>query len=98
MANDQDHRKSCLCGDQIKPEVGGPLGLPDRDPRSNHRLRPLPGRIWIWLLALLVAFQVTKYQGSAVMLAGAAGEDRVLSALSSLPAEYTLFNQIPDAR
>lgn len=59
-----------------------------------------PGGIWIWLLAFLVAFQVTKYQGSAVMLAGAAGEDRALAALSALPAEYTLFNQIrlPDER
>jgi hypothetical protein len=59
-----------------------------------------PGGIWIWLLALFVAFQVTKYQGSAVMLAGAAGEDRVLAALDTLPAEYTLFNQIrlPDER
>ena len=28
------------------------------------------------------------------MLAGAAGEDRVLAALSVLPAKYTLFNQI----
>ena len=59
-----------------------------------------PEGIWIWLLVLLAAFQVTKYQGSAVMLAGAAGEDRVLAALSALPAEYTLFNQIrlPDER
>jgi hypothetical protein len=57
-----------------------------------------PEGIWMWLLALLVAFQVTKYQGSAVMLAGAAGEDRVLAALSTLPAEYTLFNQIRRAR
>ena len=59
-----------------------------------------PEGIWIWLLALLVAFQVTRCQGSAVMLAGAAGEDRVLAALSALPAEYTLFNQIrlPDER
>jgi hypothetical protein len=59
-----------------------------------------PEGIWIWLLALLVAFQVTKYQGSAVMLAGAAGEDRALAALSGLPVEYTLFNQIrlPDER
>ena len=59
-----------------------------------------PEGIWIWLLALLVTFQVTKYQGSAVMLAGAAGEDRALVALSELPAEYTLFNQIrlPDER
>jgi hypothetical protein len=59
-----------------------------------------PEGIWIWLLALLVAFQVTKFQGSAVMLAGASGEDRVLAALSALPAEYTLFNQIrlPDER
>jgi hypothetical protein len=59
-----------------------------------------PEGIWIWLLAWLVAFQVTKYQGSAVMLAGAAGEDRVLATISALPAEYTLFNQIqlPDER
>jgi hypothetical protein len=59
-----------------------------------------PEGIWIWLLALLVAFQATKYQGPAVMLAGAAGEDRVLAALDTLPAEYTLFNQIrlPDER
>jgi hypothetical protein len=34
------------------------------------------------------------------MLAGAEGEDRALAALSTLPAEYTLFNQIrlPDER
>jgi hypothetical protein len=34
------------------------------------------------------------------MLAGAAGEDRALAALSGLPAEYTFFNQIrlPDER
>lgn len=34
------------------------------------------------------------------MLAGAAGEDRALAALSTLPADYTLFNQIrlPDER
>lgn len=34
------------------------------------------------------------------MLAGAAGEDLALAALSGLPAEYTLFNQIrlPDER
>jgi hypothetical protein len=59
-----------------------------------------PEGIWIWLLTWLVAFQVTKYQGSAVMLAGAAGEDRVLATISALPAEYTLFNQIrlPDER
>jgi hypothetical protein len=59
-----------------------------------------PEGIWMWLLALLVAFQVTKYQGSAVMLAGAAGEDRALAALSTLPMEYTLYNQIrlPDER
>lgn len=59
-----------------------------------------PEGIWVWLLAWLVAFQVTRCQGSAVMLAGAAGEDRVLSALSELPAAYTLFNQIrlPDER
>ena len=59
-----------------------------------------PEGIWIWLLAWLVAFQVTRCQGSAVMLAGAAGEDRALAALSALSAEYTLFNQIrlPDER
>jgi hypothetical protein len=59
-----------------------------------------PEGIWMWLLALLVAFQVTKYQGSPVMVAGAAGEDRALAALSGLPTEYTLFNQIrlPDER
>jgi hypothetical protein len=59
-----------------------------------------PGGIWIWLLALFVAFQITKCQGSAVMLAGAAGEDRALAALSALPADYTFFNQIrmPDER
>ena len=59
-----------------------------------------PGGIWIWLLAWFVSYQITKYQGSTVMLAGAAGEDRVQAALSGLPAEYTLFNQIrlPDER
>jgi hypothetical protein len=59
-----------------------------------------PGGIWIWLLAFFVFFQITRCQGSAVTLAGAAGEDRVLAALSALPAEYTLFNQIrlPDER
>jgi hypothetical protein len=53
-----------------------------------------PGGIWIWLLAWFVAYQTLRCQGSAVMLAGAEGEDRVLAALSGLPAEYTLFNQI----
>jgi hypothetical protein len=59
-----------------------------------------PEGIWIWLLAWIVAFQVTRCQGSPVLLAGAAGEDRALAALSGLPAEYTLFNQIrmPDER
>src|SRR5512136_1045035 len=59
-----------------------------------------PGGILIWLLAFFVFFQITRCQGSAVMLAGEEGEDRVLAALSTLPAEYTLFNQIrlPDER
>jgi len=59
-----------------------------------------PEGIWLWFLALLVAFQVTRHSGSPVKLAGAAGEDRALAALSGLPAEYTLFNQIrlPDER
>ena len=59
-----------------------------------------PGGIWIWLLALFVAYHITRSQGSVVTLAGAAGEDRVLATLSALPARYTLFNQIrlPDDR
>jgi len=59
-----------------------------------------PGGIWIWLLAFFVFFQITRCQGSAVMLAGAAGEDRALAALYGLPADYTFFNQIrlPDER
>jgi hypothetical protein len=60
----------------------------------------IPVCIPLWAIIWFAIYQSAKQGGSSIMLAGAAGEDRVLAALSALPADYTLFNQIrlPDKR
>jgi hypothetical protein len=60
----------------------------------------IPVCIPFWAIIWFAIYQSVKKGGSAVMLAGAAGEDLALAQLSSLPDEYTVFNQIclPDSR
>jgi hypothetical protein len=60
----------------------------------------IPVCIPFWAIIWFAIFQSVRKSGSAVMLAGAAGEDHALTHLSSLPDEYTVFNQIclPDSR
>ena len=45
---------------------------------------------FIWFVCLLIA----QNSGEPGKLCGAAGEDRILSVLSRLPTEYTIYNQI----
>lgn len=60
----------------------------------------LPVCIPFWAIIWFAIYQSVKKGGSAVMLAGAAGEEHALTYLSRLPDEYTVFNQIclPDSR
>lgn len=60
----------------------------------------IPVCIPFWAIIWFAIYQSVKKGGSAVMLAGAAGEDHALAHLSRLPDEYTVFNQIclPDSR
>ena len=60
----------------------------------------IPVCIPLWVLIWAMIYQYVKKDGSSVMLAGAAGEERALTQLSTLPDEYTVFNQIclPDSR
>jgi hypothetical protein len=59
-----------------------------------------PAGIPIWAFAWFVLFKTAQQSGSAVLLTGAAGEEKALSVLLRLPDEYTIFNQIqmPDER
>ena len=54
----------------------------------------------IWLLTLLACILIVRSAGPNGSIQGAAGEERVKTALDGLPAEYTVFNQIrmPDER
>ena len=60
----------------------------------------IPVCIPFWAIIWFAIYQSVKKGGSAVMLAGAAGEDHALTHLSGLSDEYTVFNQIclPDSR
>jgi hypothetical protein len=60
----------------------------------------IPVCIPFWAIIWFTIYQSVKKGGSAIMLAGAAGEDLALAHLSRLPDEYTVFNQIclPDSR
>ena len=60
----------------------------------------VPLCIPIWVMIWLVIYQSVKQDGSSIMLAGAAGEERALTQLSRLSDEYFVFNQIclPDTR
>jgi len=60
----------------------------------------IPVCIPFWAIIWFAIYQSAKKGGSAVMLAGAAGEDHALAQLSRLPDEYTVFNQIclPDSK
>jgi hypothetical protein len=59
-----------------------------------------PVCIPLWVLIWLAIYQSAKKSGSAIMQAGAAGEDHALTHLSRLSDEYTVFNQIclPDSK
>jgi len=60
----------------------------------------IPVCIPFWAIIWFAIYQSVKKGGSAVMLAGAAGEDHALTHLSRLSDEYTVFNQIclPDSK
>jgi hypothetical protein len=60
----------------------------------------IPVCIPFWAIIWFAIYQSVRKSGSAVMLAGAAGEDHALTHLSGLSDEYTVFNQIclPDSR